>query len=222
MFREKYFVIILTVIVGGGVLWLDRSYDTISITPLFSLSWLMLMAFFHPGRVLLGLMLILFFYVVASLQDYPTPLIYIRTLSFCVGGTLAMLFAGSRERSHELLASTIRIIEGLPAMVVAADANGSIIAASKEASKLVEEHYNPLIGHHFSDVFLGHYSPGDAVRIYFEWLQGTRVCDEEFQVRRSKTLKFTGRLMISGNGKDRILTAVLNPISEQATVASGE
>ena len=184
------------------------SNNDVSITLLFSLSWLVLMSFYQPRWIILGSMLILVCFVIVSLQIYTRPFIYIRTTSFCLGGTLASLFADSRERSVRLLTTTVRIVETLPAFVIAADSNGTIIAASDEAAKTIKDHYNPLTGHHFSDVFMGMYSPGEAVRIYYEWFQGRRSLDEFFIIRRQKHLKFRGRLIINGYGADRILTAI--------------
>ncbi len=208
---QKLPVIIVTVLFGFMILWIDSLFDSLSVTPMLSISWLMLQSFFQRRKIIFILMMILFCFVIVSLQNHVLPFIVIRCLSFSVGGTLAILFAGSRERSDELLKTTLRIVEKLPALVVASDFNGTIISASEEICDLVKNDYSPLIGHNFSDVFMGQYSPGDAVRIYFEWLQGTRSCDGEFVIRRMKGLHIQGRLLISGHGSDLMLTAVFTP-----------
>jgi hypothetical protein len=209
-----------TVAFGFTVLSIDLSNDALSITPLFSLSWLMLNAFHQSKRRVFYMLFILAGFVVISLHDQTPSLMYLRTLSFVLGGTLAALFSGSRENANEIQANTIRIIEQLPALVVAADSNGTIVAASEKILNMVKEHYSPLLGHSFADVFMGEHSPGDAVRIYHEWMQSGISSDEIFCLRDGSTISFSGKPMISGSGKNKLLTAVftVTPRTSQDTM----
>ncbi|MDH4445877.1 MAG: PAS domain-containing protein [Akkermansiaceae bacterium] len=208
MKKSHYLISILTLIFGFASLSFDSLVNNLSVTPLFSLSWLMIHAFYQPKRIIFVLHMILLVCVVVSLRDQSTSMFYLRTMSFILGGSLAALFAGSREKSRELLDTTVRIIERLPALVVATDANGTIIAASEKLLDLVKDSYQPLIGHHFSDVFMGQYSPGNAIRICHDWMQQSVASDNEFILRHEKEIRLYGKPVISGAGNNKLLTAV--------------
>jgi hypothetical protein len=127
MKKSPYLVFIVTVLFGIISLSFDNLINNLSVTPLFSLSWLMIHAFYQPKRIIFVLHMILLVCVVVSLRDQSTSMFYLRTMSFILGGALAALFAGSREKSRELLDTTVRIIERLPALVVAIPTRSKII-----------------------------------------------------------------------------------------------
>ena len=208
MKKKSPYLIIITLIIGITTLSFDNLINKLSVTPLFSLSWLMIHSFYQPKRIIFMLYIILLMCVIMSLRDQSTGMFYLRTISFVLGGALATLFAASREKSQELLDTTIRIIERLPALVVATDASGTIVAASEGLTDLVRNSYKPLIGHHFSDVFMGQYSPGNAIRIYHDWMQQSVASDNEFFLRHEKKIRLLGKPVISGAGSNKLLTAV--------------
>jgi len=202
-------IFLLTLLLGGVFLTIDQFWQGSPVTPLLSLCWLIGIAVRRgPGLVVVaGILLLLF--VLASLRAQSIDRVIIRTLSFIVGGGMTALYAASRERTLRLIEHFQLVINRIPAAVATVDALGCITSASAELKELVGPDYTPLEGHSFSDVLLGQYPPGEAMRYYINSFQQSGVREETFCLRGKGQLPIPGRVICSGEGQDRVLIAVI-------------
>jgi len=201
--------LMLTFLAGIFFLTIDQFWQGPPVTPLLSLCWLIRIAVKRgPGLVALAGILLLIF-VLASLRAQSVDRVIIRTLSFIAGAGMTALYARSRERTLRLIEHFQLVINRIPAAVATVDALGCITSASEELKELVGPDYNPLEGHSFSDVLLGQYPPGEAMRHYINWFQQSGVREETFCLRGKGQIPLQGRVICSGEGQDRVLIAVI-------------
>ena len=204
-------VYLASILYGILVIVLDRSIDDVVITPMLVLWWMMGVAFFRRPVEITIIGVILFGFVVYSLVDDNILTILVRCVSFVISSALAVLFGVQRCRTAERFRQISKIIRSVPASVVAADEQGTIIAASQMAEDLAGDVFKPLCGHVFTDVFMHHYPPASALRIYRNWfgMTGRFDCDIRSTGRGDVPLKCTGEC--SGTGATRILVFMFNP-----------
>jgi len=202
-------IFLLTLLLGGVFLTIDQFWQGPPVTPLLSFCLLIGIAVRRgPGFVVLaGILLLLF--VLASLRTQSVDRITIRTLSFIAGGGITALYAGTRERTLRLIKHFQLFINRIPVAVATVDALGCITSASAELKELVGPDYTPLEGHSFSDVLLGQYPPGEAMRHYINSFQQNGVREETFCLRGKGQIPIPGRIICSGEGQDRVLIAVI-------------
>jgi PAS domain-containing protein len=148
-------------------------------------------------------------FVLASLWQHGWDRLVVRGLSFGVGGMIALLHARSRERAERLIGQLRQIVERAPAVLVTADGMGCILSASEELRELVGPEFAPLEGHSFSDVLMGQLPPGEAMRRYIEWFRREGTHPQEFSLRGHAETRFRGRVVCTGEGRDRLLIATL-------------
>jgi len=133
----------------------------------------------------------------------------VRSASFIISSILAVLLARQKSQAADRYMQISRIIKSVPANVVAADEQGTIIAASDMVVELIGEAYQPVCGHVFTDVFMHHIQPAAVLSIYREWFQrsGRFDCDLDLVGHDNKPLKATAECC--GSGDSRILVVML-------------
>ena len=193
---------------GILILIIDKAFRDVLLTPMLGLWWLMGIAFFRRPKEVAIVGIILMSCVVGSLIHEAIPMMVVRCVSFIISSTLAVLFASQKWRASERFMQISKIIESVPANVVAADEQGMIIAASGMAVELIGDIYKPVCGHVFTDVFMHHIQPASALKIYREWFQrsGRFECDIQLHDHDDKPLKATAEC--SGTGPSRILVVM--------------
>jgi PAS domain-containing protein len=201
-----------TILYGVLILLVDESFLDVVMTPMLGLWWLMGVAFFRRPREVAIIGLILFVCVLSSLMHESIGTIAVRSASFMISSTLAVLFATQKWRANDRFKQISKIIESVPANVIAADEQGTIIAASQMAVEQIGETYKPVCGHVFTDVFMHHCQPTTALKIYREWFQrsGRFECDVNFINGDDNLLKATAEC--SGTGDSRILVVMFQAV----------
>ena len=199
----------LTVVAGAAFVLIDKAWGGSPMTPLLALCWVMGVGIRHRASVVLQVMAILFFSVAVSLWGQGWDRIIIRTLSFLMGGTIAALYAHSRERATRLVTQFRSIVSYVPSPIATVDGLGCILSASQELKDLAGPEFDPLEGHSFSDVLMGQDPPGEAMRRYITWFQREGVHEETLSLRGHSQTALRGRVMCTGQGEDRVLIAVL-------------
>lgn len=204
-------VYLLSLVYGIVVVLFDRVFGDVVVTPLLSLSWLMVLAFFRRPKDVIVISLILWSLVVVSLWDQKFALLLVRCGSFLVSSLMAVLFSVYRNNSIDRFHQVTRVIQFVPAVVVASDTNGTIIAASNLAESSVSADYQPLVGQAFPDVLLSHLHPTSAIRTYREWFQreGSFAC--EICLPGSLREYHEATVECSGSGSLRILLVFVKP-----------
>jgi len=193
---------------GILILVIDEEFRSVVLTPILGLWWLMGVAFFRRPREVAIIGAILTCCVLGSLMDESIATFAVRGASFVISSTLAVLFATQKSRAAERFDQISKIIQSVPANVVAMNEQGTIIAASDMAVNVVGDTYRPLIGHVYMDVFLHDSPPATALRHYRELFscEGRFVCDIQLLYRDSKICKASAEC--SGTGRSRILVII--------------
>lgn len=194
-----------SILYGILVVEVDRDFKDVVLTPMLGLWWMMGVAFFRRPREIAIIGLILLGFVVYSLMAENILTIMVRSVSFVVSSSLAVLLGLQRSGSAERLGQISKIIRSVPANVVATDAQGTIVAASQMAEELAGDVFKPVCGHVFTDVFMHHYPPASALRIYRDWFErtGRFDCDIRLPGGDDQPIKCTAEC--SGTGGSRIL-----------------
>lgn len=205
MAYESWLIYAFSICYGGLILVIDGLFRDVVVTPMMGLLWMMGNAFFRRPREIAIVGGILLCFVVASLIHESIVTIAVRSTSFIIGSVLAILFANHKWCSNERLTQIFKIIESVPANVVASDEQGTILAASFMAEDLIGDTYKPVSGHLFMDVFMLNMSPASALMIYREWFQrsGSFDCEVYLGGHDNKILK--AKAESSGSGDSRIL-----------------
>jgi len=202
-------IIILTLAFGSLCLAVDNLTKDVIITPMFGLCWLMGVAIKSDWKNVSIAFIIMAFFVATSLLGQNTAIILVRTATFLLAGGLAISFSRVRQRSKSALDSAQAIIRGTPIPMVAADITGAILAASDEIRVLLRDEFGPVIGHAFGDVFMGNLPPGKAMKLYLDWFQSQGIREEKLHLRDHSNAPISARILTIGNGRDRLLVAVL-------------
>jgi len=197
--------------VGVGLLCLaaDSVLNDIIVTPLLSLCWLMILALKADWKRVVTAFAILAIFVAFSFSGRNASVIFVRTSSFALAGMLAAAFSRARQRSISALASAHAIIRGNPTPMIAADMTGAIVAFSDETLALLSPDFIPIIGHSFADVFMGNLTPGRAMKKYLDWFHQDGSQDELLFLRGQNELPLSARILTIGEGRDRLLVAVI-------------
>lgn len=201
-------VFVAAILYGALVLVIDYAINDVLLTPMLALWYLMVIAFFRRPADIAIIAMILWVFVLWSLRHETMSVVVVRSISFLIGSILAFLFATQKHQAAERYQQIFRIIQSVPANVVAADLHGTIIAASDMSLKLIDHTYWPVCGHMFTDVFMPHHPPATALRIYREWFQraGSFECDIQLLDQDHKPM--IGIAECSGSGHSRILLVV--------------
>jgi len=205
--------IFLTITFGFISLLIDAHFENVILTPFLSLTWLMWMARTQGWKQVTVIFIVLACFVVFSLIGENALTIVVRASGFCLTGTLAVAFSRARQRAEDTLASTHAIIRAIPTPIVVADMTGSIVAASDEIERFVSKEFQPVVGHSFADVFLGHLPPGRAMKKYLDWfhMEGTR--DENLYLRSEPHVPILASILTTGEGGNRLLVAAIHESS---------
>src|SRR5690606_26262324 len=131
--------------------------------------------------------------------------VLVRSTSFLVGSSIAVLYASSRRRGERLIEQLKVVVERAPAAILTSDGMGCILSASDEVQELVGGDFRPLAGHSFSDVLMGGLPPGEAMHRYIEWFGRSGVHEQELTLRDHPEVKFKGKIVCNGEGRDRIM-----------------
>jgi len=179
---------------------------------MLALWWLLGIAFFRRPNEVVTVGLILMLFVLGSLIHESIPTLVVRTFSFIISTMLATMFAAQKSRANERLMQITKIIQLVPANVVAADAHGTIIAANDRAANMIGETFQPICGHLFTDLFMQHYQPSTALRVYKEWFQRTGEFECEIRLHNHQNIQIIGNAECSGSGQSRILVVIFNQV----------
>jgi PAS domain-containing protein len=212
---KTWHVYVGTLLFGALVLVADMNDHVMVFTPMVGFWWLMLIAFFRRSSEVAIVGAILLFFVVCSLLEEGMPTILLRSVSFMIGSTLATLFALQKKRAEERFNQMKKIIQSVPAIVVASDEHGTIIAASDMAMELIEEDYKPLLGHVFTDVFMRNFHPTIANQTYRKWFRNEGVFDCDVSMPRFHVGSVPATAECSGAGQARILVVIVKKAHPQ-------
>jgi PAS domain-containing protein len=206
---KTWHVYVGTLLFGALVLVADLNVKDVVFTPMLGFWWLMLIAFFRRSSEVAIVGAILLSFVVCSLFGEGVSVILLRSVSFMIGSTLAAMFALQKSRTNERFDQMKKIIQSVPAIVVASDEHGTIIAASDMALELVEEDYKPLLGHVFTDVFMKDLHPTTANKSYRKWFRHEGVFDCGICLPRLRVGSVPATAECSGAGQARILVVIV-------------
>lgn len=210
--RSAGLALALTALAGLAFLLIDLAWQGSAVTPLLALCWLMAIPMVRGPGGMRRMALILFAFVVASLWRHGWDRVMVRGTGFLLGSWIAWRHALSRERANRLVDQLNLIVKRAPAALVTADGMGCILSASEEIEALAGDEFRPLEGHSFSDVLMGDEPPGEAMRKYLEWFRADGTHEQEFRLRGDRNLRFHGRVVCTGEGRDRLLIASLEPL----------
>ncbi|HEY8962051.1 MAG TPA: hypothetical protein VIM57_07565 [Luteolibacter sp.] len=199
----------LSLLAGFVFYGIDLAWKGSPMTPLLAVCWLMAASLRNGPRRVTAALVILFGFVVVTLSGQGWDRLVIRGLSFLAGGSLAVMYAHSRERAERVVQQLLTIAGKVPAAIATADAMGCILSASDELRELVGPDFHPLEGHSLSDVLLGQIPPGEAMHRYITWFYEDDARSEKFSLRGSHEGEINGRVICSGRGEDRVLIVVL-------------
>jgi hypothetical protein len=200
----------LTVLAGACFLSIDLAWRGSAVTPVLALCWMMAVSIRRRRPTYMKPMVaILLVFVVASLWPHGWDRVAVRSISFLVGSSLALLHAGSLERADRLIELLKQVVKRAPTALMTADSMGYILSASREFEELVGEEYRPLEGQCLSDVLMGQTLPGEAMRQYIEWFRRDGMHEQEFMLRGHPDMRFQGKVACSGEGRDRLLIVSL-------------
>ena len=192
-----------------GMLCLALEYFLmdVTLTPFFSLCFLMWTAIRgRSGMVILSACVLLGF-VILSLNEQTWGNTILRIGSFCVGSGLAIAYSQARQRSAHALATARSIVQSLPMPIVATDFTGAIVSVSDNLMRLVSEEFYPVVGHSFPDVFMRNLPPGAAMRKFFDMFQSNASFPEALYLGPGGTVVLPAKFQITGFGRDRLLIA---------------
>lgn len=200
-----------SIIFGLTVLILDREFGHVVVTPLMTLSWLLVLGFLRRPHEVLIVSIFFWILVVASLWDQTLAALTVRSISFLLSSMIAVMFSDYKKKSADRFHQVTRVIQSVPAVVVASDANGTIIAASSVAEASVSEDYRPLLGQALPDILLSHLHPTTALLTYREWFRKEGVFDCEICLPGSADECHQASAECSGSGSLRILVVFVKP-----------
>ena len=203
--------------VGFGIFFLlaDSLLGDVVITPLLGLCWLMIAATRVAWKTVALLTAVLCVFVVVSLADEGVAKLLVRTTSFLLGGGLAIAFSHARERQIQELGSAQVILRGMPFPLVAADVTGEIVVVSDEALRMIPKSLHPVLGHSFSDVFMGNLPPGHAMKIYFDWFNREGGHSEALFFVDRPGEPLGAKLLATGKATARLVVVTFKPYSPQ-------
>jgi hypothetical protein len=194
---------------GFGVFCLAAEYFLmdVTLTPFFSLCFLMWTATRRSSAMVFFSACVLLGFVILSLREQTWGNTILRIGSFCVGSSLAIAYSQARQRSLHALATARSIIQSLPMPIVAADSTGTIVSVSDNLMKLVFADFYPVVGHSFPDVFMKNLPPGEAMRQFFNMFQSKAHFPEGLYLGPGGKVLLPAKFQITGFGQDRLLIA---------------
>jgi hypothetical protein len=200
---------LLSIIYGFVILLSDLGLEDVVITPMMGLWWLLILAFFRPPKEIALIALILLGFVIVSLLDNSLKIIVIRSISFTIGSILAGMVAIEKERVADQMRIIFRIIHLIPAVVIASDSQGTIIAVSDMALTRVSSDYRPLVGHAITDILFGHLKPTTGIATYREWFQRDGIFEVQICLPGSSDRLQKATVECSGKRDSRILVVFI-------------
>ena len=194
---------------GFGMLCLvlEHFLMDVTLTPFFSLCFLMWTATRRRSSMVFFSACVLLGFVILSLREQTWGNTILRIGSFCVGSGLAIAYSQARQRSLHALATARSIIQSIPMPIVAADSTGTIVSVSDNLMKLVFADFYPVVGHSFPDVFMKNLPPGEAMRQFFDMFQSNAPFPEGLYLGPGGTVVLPAKFQITGFGRDRLLIA---------------
>jgi hypothetical protein len=208
---NTFSVYLSSLIYGLVVLILDREFGNVVVTPLMNLSWLLVLAFFRRTHDVIVISTIFWIFVIVSLWGETPAVLIVRSISFFLSSIIAVMFSVYKKRSADRFHQVTCVIQSVPAVVVASDLNGTIIAASALAEAGVSSDYRPLVGQALPDILLSHIHPTSAITTYREWFRKEGVFDCEICLPGSVGECHQATVECSGYGDLRILVVFVKP-----------
>ena len=190
---------------GMSCLALEHFLMDVTLTPFFSLCFLMWTAIRGRSSMVILSACVLLGFVILSLNEQTWGNTILRIGSFCVGSGLAIAYSQARQRSAHALATARSIVQSLPMPIVATDSTGTIVSVSDNLMKLVLADFYPVIGHSFPDVFMTNLPPGEAMRQFFDMFQSKAPFPEGLYLGPGGTVVLPAKFQITGFGRDRLL-----------------
>lgn len=192
---------------GFGMLCLAAEHFLmeVTLTPFFSLCFLMWLAIRGRSSMVILSACVLLGFVILSLKGQTWGNTILRIGSFCVGSGLAIAYSQARQRSAHALATARSIVQSLPMPIVATDSTGTIVSVSDNLMKLVFEDFYPVVGHSFPDVFMRNLPPGAAMRQFFDMFQPNASFPEALYLGQGGKVVLPAKFQITGFGRDRLL-----------------
>ena len=194
---------------GFGMFCLAGEYflRDVTLTPFFSLCFLMWMATQRKSALVFFSACVLLGFVIVSLKEQTLGNTILRIGSFCVGSGLAIAYSQARQRSLQALETARSIVQSLPMPIVASDCTGAIVAVSDKLMKLLSDEFYPVVGHSFPDVFMRNLPPGVAMRRFFDMFQSNASFPEGLHLGQGGKMEIPAKFQITGFGQDRLLIA---------------
>ena len=179
--RPKYIKALLIAVFGvAAIVFADTFTRDITIAPLIGLCVLFVAAW-ACGPGLVFAMLVVLGSVVAmqlwsrgnyfGLQSGDSGLGYVRLLTFCGGGAIAMLFSAYRQRFEKVRSEMSKIFTLIPLPIIVGNVSGRVTFASETAVAMTGLPRGKVEGSQITDV-VGTQLLEDAEESWFQhWLQ---------------------------------------------------
>jgi len=173
----------------------DRSIDSVLLTPMLSICLLGILAFRLETKVLTFWLVILACNVILSLMENPGgkpgayfnwETIVVRSFGFVVSGLIAVAMNQGRSnliRNHRHL---LEMLERLPCGVVVSDSSGTLLFANKKATGMLGKSAREIIGLSFFSSFTSPEQRGHAIQNYL------RLSEQEVSSETNLTIMTDG------------------------------
>ncbi|CAN5826729.1 hypothetical protein BH09VER1_BH09VER1_41970 [soil metagenome] len=168
---------------------IDRSINSVLLTPMLSVSMLAILAFRLEPKILAFWAAILACNVVLSLIDVPggSPgaslnmgTVFVRSVGFLVSGSIALVMNRAisySTRSHNQL---LEIFKRLPLGVVVSDQAGSLLFSNNKASELLGKSPERIVGNSFFSLFVSSEKRGHTIENYIHLIDREIPCASYF------------------------------------------
>ena len=181
--KPKYIRAFLITIFGVvAIVFADTFTRDITIAPLIGLSVLFVAAWVCGPALVFGMLTVLGTAVAIQLwsrgnhfglQNGDSGLVYVRLLTFCGGGVIAMLFSAYRQRFENVRSEMSKILALIPLPIIVGDASGRVTFASETAVAMTGFTRSNVEGSQITDI-IGTQLLEEAEENWFQhWLQAS-------------------------------------------------
>lgn len=201
---------------------IDQFVPGVTLTPFFSIVFLLCMAFsFPPIAVFLGAT-VFSFSVFLSFVQYGNPLpnevhnntfVAVRMASFLTAEVVAVLFSVFRKRAASAQQATSAILSNIPVPILVSDATGVVSFANQKALQLLNMAESEILGQKWASLVMADCDEGTSTRTYVELFASYRTGDADLVLHpyNEHRKPIPARLLCLGSGGQRIMVTVLLP-----------
>jgi len=211
---------VLSVIVVALIRLIDMQFSGVTLTPLFALTYLLILAFFVDPLCTAAAAAICSVAVLAAFSNYGNILprekasyafVTLRMLGFVVAAGSAVLFSHMRVRAKLVTSQLSSIVREIPAPLIVSDATGSITFANREALNILTLDQENLNGRKWPALMMTDRDEGTASRFYIDFFAKSVNSAQDVDLYIDPNKPVPARLICLGGGRSKQLITVLRP-----------